>query len=103
VSGLLSLEIEAGAHGPTVRVWGEIDVATAPELRACLASLADEPVVAVDLSGVAFVESSGIAVLLAEHQRRDAAGAQLVIAGSSPLSEDRRRCRCRRPWRRPPG
>ena len=86
MSELLSLEIEAGTHGPTVRVAGEIDLATAPKLRACLESLADEAVVAVDLSGVAFVESSGIAVLIAEHKRRVVAGEQLVVTGSSPLT-----------------
>jgi len=86
VSELLSLDIETGSHGPTVRVSGEIDIATAPRLRACLASLADELVVAVDLSDVPFVESSGIAVLIAEHKRRAAAGGQLVITGSSPLA-----------------
>jgi anti-sigma B factor antagonist len=86
VSELLSLEIGAGHYGPTVRVSGEIDIVTAPKLRACLASLAGEAGVALDLSGVAFVESSGIAVLLAEHRRRDLAGGQLVITGSSPLA-----------------
>jgi anti-sigma B factor antagonist len=86
VSELLSLDIEAGTHGPTVRVSGEIDMSTAPNLRDCLATLADEPVVAVDLSGVAFVESSGLGVLIAEHKRRSAAGHELVITGSSPLA-----------------
>ena len=83
---LLSLRIEAGSHGPTVVAAGELDIATAPRLRACLETLPDEGVVAVDLSGVAFVESSGIAVLVAEHKRRVADGGQLVITGSSPLT-----------------
>jgi anti-sigma B factor antagonist len=87
VSELLSLEVAAGTDGPTVRVSGEIDVSTAPSLRECLATLADEPVVAVDLSEVAFVESSGLGVLVAEHKRRRAAGHELVIIGSSPLAQ----------------
>ena len=86
MSELLSLRIEAGSYGPTVRVSGEIDIATAPRLQKCLASLAEAPVVAVDLTEVPFVESSGIAVLIAEHKRRVAAGGQLVITGSSPLT-----------------
>ena len=86
VSELLSLRIEAGSYGPTVRVSGEIDIATAPALRECLAALAEELVVAVDLTEVPFVESSGIAVLIAEHKRRVAAGGQLVITGSTPLT-----------------
>ena len=86
VSELLSLRIDTGRYGPTVRVSGEIDIATAPRLQACLASLADQAVVAVDLTEVPFVESSGIAVLIAEHKRRVAVGGQLVITGSSSLT-----------------
>ena len=83
----LAVERTSSTDGADVLlVEGEIDIATAPELRACLASLAHEAVVAVDLSGVAFVESSGIAVLIAEHKRRAAAGEQLVVTGSSPLA-----------------
>jgi anti-sigma B factor antagonist len=86
VSELLSLRIETGSHGPTVLVSGEIDIATSPRLQECLASIADQAVVAVDLTEVPFVESSGIAVLVAEHKRRVAAGGQLVVTGSSPLT-----------------
>jgi anti-sigma B factor antagonist len=86
VSELLSLDIESGTYGATVRVSGEIDISTAPNLRECLATLVDEPVVAVDLSDVAFVESSGLGVLIAEHKRRSAVGQELVITGSSPLA-----------------
>ena len=86
VRELLSLEIEAGNYGRTVRVSGEIDIATAPRLQACLASLTDQTLVAVDLTEVPFIESSGIAVLIAEHKRRVASGRQLVITGSSPLT-----------------
>jgi len=86
VGELLSLRIEAGSYGPTVRVSGDIDIESAPRLQECLASLADQPVVAVDLTDVPFVESSGIGVLVAEHKRRVATGGQLVITGSSPLA-----------------
>lgn len=86
MSELLSLNIESGTNGPTVHVAGEIDISTAPELTECLAALAHEPVVHVDLTEVAFVESSGLAVLITEHKRRVATGGTLVITGSSPLA-----------------
>jgi anti-sigma B factor antagonist len=84
VSELLSLKIEAGSAGTTVRVSGEIDLATAPSLRECLAALVGD--VVVDLTEVSFVDSSAIALLIAEHKRRVTAGATLVLTGSSPMA-----------------
>ena len=50
-------------------VQGELDMATAPELRAELAHLANSKCdVVVDLSRVTFMDSSGIRALLDAHQ-----------------------------------
>ncbi len=81
---LLSLKIEAGSAETTVRVSGEIDLETAPGLRECLASLVGD--VVVDLTEVSFVDSQAIGLLIAEHKRRVATGARLVITGSSPMA-----------------
>ena len=83
---LLSLNIETGSHGKAIRVAGEIDLETAPELRRCFLSLAGDPVLTVDLSEVVFLDSTAISVLIAEHKRRDAAGEQLIVTGSSPMA-----------------
>jgi anti-sigma B factor antagonist len=84
VGELLSLRIEAGTAGTTVRVSGELDMATAPELREYLARLPGD--VVVDLTDVPFVDSRAIALLIAEHKRRVAAGARLIVTGSSPMA-----------------
>ena len=55
------------ADEPPVRVvvvLGEVDVATAPELKAELASLEGSDPVVVDLCDTAFMDSSGVHVLL---------------------------------------
>ncbi len=83
---LLSLNIETGSHGKTIRVAGEIDLETAPELRRCFLSLAGDAVLTVDLAEVAFLDSTAISVLIAEHKRRVAAGEQLIVTGSSPMA-----------------
>jgi anti-sigma B factor antagonist len=50
-------------------VQGEVDLATAPELRTILAEFAPgEGVVVVDLTDVAFLDSSGLSVLVEVHQ-----------------------------------
>ena len=81
MSELLSLEIEAGNAGTTVRVAGEIDLETAPRLRECFALLPGD--VVVDLSEVSFVDSQAIGLLVAEHKRRVAVGERLAVTGSS--------------------
>jgi anti-sigma B factor antagonist len=86
VGELLSLNIGTGSHGKTIRVAGEIDLETAPELRRCFLSVAGDAVLTVDLAEVAFLDSTAISVLIAEHKRRAAAGEQLIITGSSPMA-----------------
>jgi len=54
-----------------VGVTGEIDVATAPSLREHLAvhQAAGEPVVVVDLTGVTFLDSTALGVLVGAYRR----------------------------------
>jgi anti-sigma B factor antagonist len=59
-----------------VTVAGEIDLATAPQLAACLVDAADRDV-AADLSAVTFLDSSGLSALVA--------GSRAVAAGGHIL------------------
>ncbi len=69
-------------------VTGEIDIATAPELRCELEALsrgAHSPVV-VDLAGVTFLDSSGISALVAARQALAGSDVTLVLLEpSSPV------------------
>jgi anti-sigma B factor antagonist len=59
-------DVRAEQAGDTtiVAVTGEVDIATAPSLRAALAGVpADAPLV-IDLSAVTFMDSTGLAILL---------------------------------------
>jgi anti-sigma B factor antagonist len=80
----LSLKTEPGSAHTIVRASGEIDMATAPRLRECLAAVVGD--VVLDLSDVAFLDSTALSVLIAEHKHRASAGHSFVIAGSSPLA-----------------
>ncbi len=54
--------------GPTtLAVGGDVDLASAPALRA---ALADRAVVVVDLADVTFIDAAGLGVLLEAHRRR---------------------------------
>ena len=65
-----------------VAISGEIDAHTAPAVAAALAAADGEPLV-VELSGVDFVDSSGLRVLLEAHHNRSDAGRTLVLARPS--------------------
>jgi anti-sigma B factor antagonist len=55
----------SGSGGSVVTVFGELDIATADDLRPVLEEALDSPGdVEMDLRGVTFVDSSGIAVLV---------------------------------------
>lgn len=73
------------AEGVTVvEVGGEVDVETAPRMRAALAAALDAglPVV-VDLGGVTFMDSFGFGVLAAAHQQGARAGTPVVLRSVS--------------------
>jgi anti-sigma B factor antagonist len=81
----LSVTVDRGESGPVVTVNGEIDLETSSELSAVLASL--EPpggAVDVDLSGVPYIDSTGLrALLTARDAAREAGGSLRVSATSS--------------------
>jgi anti-sigma B factor antagonist len=65
-SGPLSLEVETTARARTLRLRGELDLGTAELVRDALReALADDhEEVVVDLTELAFIDSTGIAVLI---------------------------------------
>lgn len=82
-----SLTIDTEQSGPAsvrVRLTGEIDLATAPQLRAALLSviLAAPPRtdVRVDLSGVTFVDATGVGVLVRANRAARRAGLGFAVA-----------------------
>jgi anti-sigma B factor antagonist len=80
----LELEHRRDAKGrDVVAVQGEIDVATSPALREELYALIDGGVseLVVDLSGLGFIDSSGLGVLVAALKHTRERGGQLVLAG----------------------
>ena len=87
-TGLPEFRMDACVDGRIARiaVFGEVDAATAPELAECLRELtgAGSDEVVVDLTGLDFIDSAGLSVLVgAQMQMRDA-GTQLVIASPPP-------------------
>ena len=68
-----------------VAVDGELDLATAPELRDVLVALSEDgdKEVTLDLTGLEFIDSTGLSVLVMTFTRARAAGGSLVIRNPS--------------------
>jgi anti-sigma B factor antagonist len=76
--------VEGETH--TLQGRGEIDASTAPELRRHLEQALDgeATTVVADLTGVDFIDSAGIGVLVEGHRRLEEAGKGLVVRVSNP-------------------
>ena len=79
----LSTTIEGSCA--VVTVIGEIDLGTASELSDAAVGAMREvgPNLVLDLSGVTFMDSTGLKVLLAVHKRAELSGGRLVLAGAT--------------------
>ena len=77
--------ITVSADGATaaVRIVGEIDVATSPQIDEVLGQC-DGATVYIDLADVTFMDSSGIAVLARAHERAARGDFELTIANATP-------------------
>jgi anti-sigma B factor antagonist len=87
-----ALSVHSEVDGPTaiVRLRGELDVTTAGDLRRCLRRLLGDDVVDIrlDVSGVAFVDATGVGAIVGGHQAACRAGGQLLLC--RPTREIRR-------------
>lgn len=78
------LTIESADGG--LRLAGEVDAHTAPRLDEALAPLVDAGgEVRLDISGVSFMDSSGLRVVIGATEATRAAGGDLVLVGPTDL------------------
>jgi anti-sigma B factor antagonist len=82
VDGLvLSSEQRDGSF--VVTVAGDLDIVTSPALDECLTKAqGHENRVVLDLSGVDFMDTSALAVIVGHWKRLEAAGGSLALAGA---------------------
>jgi anti-anti-sigma factor len=76
-----------GAVQLTVR--GELDIASAPELRAALDRIVAGPhlVVVLDLAGLTFLDCAGMRPIRAARRALEARGGQLLVRHPTPIVE----------------
>jgi anti-anti-sigma factor len=81
----LAIDVHLSDDGAFVCLAGELDIVTAPELRARIDDV-DWPttVTTLDLADLSFVDSTGIGCLLKLHQRVADVGGMVVAHQPSP-------------------
>jgi anti-anti-sigma factor len=87
-----AIEIEQGESAAVVALRGEHDLSTAEELRRHLEPLAETQIpIVVDLTDTAFIDSSVLGVLIAEHDRADKTGGRFTVVLGDGASHGVRR------------
>ena len=80
----LAIGVEPGEAATLVVLRGDLDIATAPELRECLVKVIDEGArIVVDLEAVDFLDSAGLGILVGGLKRARTHGGELELVCSS--------------------
>jgi anti-sigma B factor antagonist len=83
---LVPFSVAVQRHGNVaiVEPRGELDVATAQTLHAILEEIKTPGRLVLDLRGLSFIDSSGLHLLVALHQRAQRDGFQLALIAPTP-------------------
>ncbi|MHC4591370.1 MAG: STAS domain-containing protein [Planctomycetota bacterium] len=80
---------ESTAEGhPSLALSGDLNIVAAPDLRDALlkhVKRKGEPRVLIDLSGLEFMDTSGLATLIEAHLTAERNGGKIVLFGLRPL------------------
>jgi anti-sigma B factor antagonist len=80
----LTIRVEGGEAVTLVVLRGDLDLATAPDLRECLVKVIDEGArIVVDLEAVGFLDSAGLGILVGGLKRARTRGGDLELVCSS--------------------
>jgi anti-sigma B factor antagonist len=83
-----AVDVQRRSDVAIVRPQGELDMATAETLRAALDAVENAGRLVLDLRGLSFVDSSGLHLLVALHERAQRDGFQLtLIAPAAPANK----------------
>ena len=80
------VSVSASDDGVVLVIEGELDLAAAPILREALVDVTEglEGDLILDIGLLTFIDSSGLALFVAEHKRLRSLGHELVICAATP-------------------
>jgi len=82
-SRTLTILSQTSADALVIRLTGDVDLRNAPLLRGRLADSAARPAgrIVVDLSGVGYIDSSGVGTLVEFKRKHERGGGKVLLAG----------------------
>ncbi|MBN2447678.1 MAG: STAS domain-containing protein [Phycisphaerae bacterium] len=82
----LTIETVAEPAGHVVRIGGDIDLRTSPELRGrLLQALEEHPErLIIDLTGVSYMDSSGVGTVVEAKRKAERGGTRVILNGLQP-------------------
>ena len=88
-----AVKVQRREDAAIVQPRGELDVATVETLRAALGAVRSAGRLRLDLRGLSFIDSTGLHLLVALHQRTQRDGCQLtILAPAAPIDRAIRLC-----------
>lgn len=78
-----ALRVTDNGRGSVVLIAGDLDLLTAPKLRACLRDFTGQTVT-LDFSEVTFMDSSALSVLVTAYKKAFQTGGRIVLSGVQP-------------------
>ncbi len=87
-SPALTMDVSEQSGRTCVTLIGELDGASAPALQAHLADLTGELAgdLVLDIAGLTFVDSTGLALFVLLHKRLDNTGHELILLHPAPMA-----------------
>lgn len=84
--GELDIKTEAAGDATTLSISGEIDLHTSPQLRIRLQEILDKKAtrLILDLTGVGYMDSSGVGTIVEAKRRADRGKSKIVLTGLQP-------------------
>jgi anti-anti-sigma factor len=80
---ILNITVEHAGAEMVLHIEGELDLSTVPSLRACIDSVDPMiPVLVVDMTDIAFLDSTGLGLLATTHHALTDTGRRLEIRGA---------------------
>ena len=80
----MAAEVTILTDGDVVRVSGELDTHTSPQLAQHFATIDDSATVQLDLAETSFISSAGLSVILNTQRRLAAGGGSLEVVAVAP-------------------
>jgi anti-sigma B factor antagonist len=84
--GRLSIRSQSEVGGPVVMLAGEVDLHSSPQLRQVLLEILEQrPArLIIDLSGVEYMDSSGVGTMVEIKRRLESDGGRMILAALRP-------------------